>query len=437
MSKAMTSPAPLPSQRKPRRWLRRLLIGLGGVLVLLVIAVPIGLWGWGTYEDAALARRIEALRQAGEPVTPADLGPPPAPHADNAAVAFRNAAPTIDEESGAWVALEELSETPRLPLTDAERSLLQAVVAANAEALRQVEAAAGLRGADWGITFTSPTIDTLLRDLKEQRNLAQLLQADALLALEAGEVHRGLRRAEQVLAISRALHHHPMLVSHLVAVGVSALVAEMAADAARDLAAGGPPRPDLRNRARVLIAALLDEREFRQALLRAYQHERVEQLDGITAVADGRMTAPGQPAGGGSALPAGAVRAMVIRNASGAIDHMGHVIAAAGASNDWPAFQARRTSSPSAVERAHCQPFHGCHRPGCPSALPAHGRSFIGSRAVPCRPRGRTAGLAGPTGSRIPPRRPHRPDCGRGQAAGLRAAPLAPAGLQRRDERRG
>jgi hypothetical protein len=345
-------PQPLPAPKRRGR-LRRGLIRLGCVAAFLVVAWTAGTWGWGKYEERALARRVDALRAAGEPVTPDDLAPGPVPDAANAAAAFRAAARTIDEKSAAWVVLEEQFEWPRPPLTDYERSTLRAVVGENAEALRLAEPAAAMAGADWGVTLTSPMILALVPDLAEQRKLARLIHADVMLALDAGDVGHGLRGVERLLAISRALEHHPTFIAHLVAAGVSALAAQTAAEAARDVMPGEPLTPEVLARAQALVARLLDEREFREGLLRAYRWERASHLDTLPAVLDGRMDAATQRGGGaGKVIPPGLMRALFVRNTSAALDHTGGLLDAAATTQDWPGLRHRLASSPSAVERS-------------------------------------------------------------------------------------
>lgn len=360
MSDTTISPAPNGAARRPpRRRLRRWLIGLGVALALLAVAAPLGLWGWAKYEGHALARRVEALRQAGEPMTPADLASTPVFDADNAAVHFRAAARAIDTKTDAWVAYDDFLEESRLPLRADEQSALRAVVTEKAGPMARAGRAAGKGRADWQLSFDSPMIQTSMPDLNEQRKLARLLRADGLVALDDGDASRALRRVDELLAQSQAVDHHPTLVGHLVAGSISAIAVELAGEAARELGAaaqtGSPAAPAVRGQVAGLIARLLDEREFRAGLIRAHQAERVMQLDAITAVANGGMplnNVVGAAAGKRSVRTEGIMRALLLRNASAALDYMTGVIEAAAATDDAAAFRARRAGLTHAIDRS-------------------------------------------------------------------------------------
>ena len=72
------SDAPTP---KPRRWIRRLLFL---ALLLVIVGVATSLW-LGSVASARLEAELTHIREAGDPLTLAELAPPPVPAADNAA----------------------------------------------------------------------------------------------------------------------------------------------------------------------------------------------------------------------------------------------------------------------------------------------------------------------------------------------------------------
>lgn len=153
MNVTQTPPGMIQTMKPKRRGggVRRLTFRFG----LTVFAVSVGLWGWGEWEERSLARRVDALRRAGEPVTTDDLRSPPVPERDNAAFAFRAAARTIDDKSDAWVAGQPLIKDLGLPLRPDERTALRALVAENTKALAGAGAAARMRRADWQATSST------------------------------------------------------------------------------------------------------------------------------------------------------------------------------------------------------------------------------------------------------------------------------------------
>jgi hypothetical protein len=348
----MTTPSPKPGVIRmfPRRRMRRWVAGL-----TVIVAPAVALWGWGEYEERALARRVETLRAAGEPVTPADLASPAVPDRDNAAAAFRKASRTIDPKSAAWVALGDPAEKPRLPLSGEGRAVLLAVVAQNARALRQVGPAARMNGADWGIEFASPMIQTVLPDLPEQRALAQLLGIDGIVALDQGDPARALLRANQLLAQARAMDQFPQLLGHLMAGSFCTTAVHVTAEAARQVAAGDAPAPAVRERLAEFIGQLLKDREFREGLLRSVRAERVGHLDAITAVAEGRASfleiAVNKPIRGDVHVQR-ALRGWVLRNGSASVDYMNELLAATDQTTDEAAFAARRAATANPIERS-------------------------------------------------------------------------------------
>ena len=122
---------------------------------------------------------------------------------------------------------------------------------------------------------------------------------DLLLAHQAGDESRALRRAGQILFISRCLDQQPSLISHLVANGVAMLGVERIHPDRPDIndcrAPDGKPSPTAADPAQVtaLIDTLLSQDADNAGLARSMRAEScMMQLDGCrTAMVDGKLGA--------------------------------------------------------------------------------------------------------------------------------------------------
>ena len=91
------------------------------------------------------------------------------------------------------------------------------------------------KGVDWKIGYRSPVIQILLPDLNPQRQLARLMVDRARLNYQRGDHAAAIRDLQRAACIGRAVSHQPMVVSHLVSVGINSLtVAARAGDDAGD-----------------------------------------------------------------------------------------------------------------------------------------------------------------------------------------------------------
>ena len=342
-----TPPQPPPRRRK-RRGLRILL-----TLAILVAAAVVAHVIWGVVEKRRLEAQLAVYRAAGEPTTVEELNRWPAAvsgpgSGENALAALRTAGDAVDETTQAYrdyVAAERL-----LPLTDAEAAVYEAVLKENPGALAAVERAVTMSRIDWELNMTSP----MFADLGDKgqfnalRRLTNLLQADAMLAHRSGDEARALRRAGQILFVSRAMGHHPTLVGYIMSLGMTAQAAGLAADVAPDLSLSPP---DARRAAAELVAQLLDERAMTEARHRAFVGERVLQLDAVHALTDGgvnpmriRGFSSGVDDDGAAvrfAIVGRVMRPVFYENGKVMSAYMTDVIRVLPESPDWPAYQAK------------------------------------------------------------------------------------------------
>lgn len=196
-------------------------------------------------------------------------------------------------------------------------------------------------------------LTTLLPDLREQKDLSNLVVARMLLAHEAGDHGEVIERARDILAMGRAHQEMPTLVPYLVGQGFAVAAAGHAGDAAVGLKVGTKAGDASPEQIRALIAELLDERWARDGLVRAMRAERVMILDTIRCVQDGSMALYGPiggPVSGPQVAPAAARsvayvgKPNMLNNAAQVMQYFGDVIGQAQSSHDWATFnQSMRT----------------------------------------------------------------------------------------------
>jgi hypothetical protein len=281
------------------RWLKRLsAAGVG--LVLLLVATRA--W-WGSEADRRMRRTLDSLIARGAPVRMADLSPSGVADDDNAALYFKLAANkvarNVDSPSQSSMTFPDYP-----PFGAAWDTMAAASVAANPEGFRLVRQARTLDQSDWGTRFKSPGFSVLLPHLNGARHLAHTISDAALYAHFHGDDATALEMIADVRHEARAVRAEPIVVSHLVGVGIEHLslykLQIMAPalkigpegmplppppgsnDRAAQLLPTSPPHPPRlasRSQVRALIADLLDEREVVAALKRALGGEQVIQID--------------------------------------------------------------------------------------------------------------------------------------------------------------
>lgn len=255
-------------------------------------------------EDASSVEpQAKALRDAGEPVEPADLKTwPTLPDERNAAriVAAASAALTPPTGASPFAGLSKRGFSQWvLPLTDADRQELTQLREKQAVVLAGLDALAMLDGYDWGDAPRSPLV------AKREGfpsgvwpgAVAQLLYLDGLLAADAADGARTWRRAESLRRLGDGIASHPQFeraefwrLFHERAAVVAGYA--VAIDTFDDRAGGG------RDALLAAVRRWLDERPARDALVREYQLQRVAIIDTHRRIADGTIVPPGGLTGG-------------------------------------------------------------------------------------------------------------------------------------------
>ena len=262
--------------------------------------------------EAGEARRAEALaalRERGVPVTLEEFAAAiePVPDDANAAIELQAAAAILAEtQNDLWTDYVRRPELPRLPGEQAapgedddepvDWDTLGKLVALQADALAALEGVdAKLRpnvdrvradfGVDWAGAEDGWSVNVLLPDLSTQRQLARLLQLEALVAIHSGEHEAAARSLRRILGVADAVEAgHPNLVGHLVAIGIDALAADTVQRWARQFAADDV-MPE--QATRELIRSLLDQSQRHAGFRRAVEAEIVFQQNTIDYVLAG------------------------------------------------------------------------------------------------------------------------------------------------------
>ncbi len=204
---------------KPKRFkIRHILLGL-----LLILGVWFAVFRIGAYRD--LQRRLAELRQAGYPLTLAELGQTHAvdPARDNAVDYYLAAFPQYSElDDEAKLTLPWVGRAKRPVRTEpVDPTMLQAIeafLAENEKALSLLHEAADLDYArfsrDFSLGHDMPTLPLL-----DVRQGARLLALESLAACVDGDPNRAIETVHATLTLARSLDD-PVTISRLVQLGV-------------------------------------------------------------------------------------------------------------------------------------------------------------------------------------------------------------------------
>ncbi len=284
--------------------------------IFLALAGAARIW-WGAHADRVLREQIDIIRARGEPLAWKDLAPPPIPDADNAAELYKQAVaiPLLkrkDERSieavlsgrpvrlPAGMTAEQARDLRRLEsmiepmLTHDDfrrqhRKDLEEILALSRDALALCRAARGRKGSDWKIDFTGPALEVKLPQLGAYRKLTRLLCLAAAAAHDAGDDPEAVEALRDALAMGRSLDATPLLLAHLVGLGVDATVTAAIEALAPTLGAGAAEA------LRALAADLLDETARRKGLRNAFLAERAAGYDTFERFRRGEIGLGGRP----------------------------------------------------------------------------------------------------------------------------------------------
>ena len=325
----MSTTAETQHRESTHRWFRWAFLGAALLLFLILLAHVL----WGSYAERRLEAQVARLRDEGEPMTLEQLALPVVPDAANASLDYQAAGKSIDTSAPAF---HKWSSAERghfqFPLTDDERATFNAIVGANAAAMKLVMAARDKQAGQWGDKFTKPYFTSTL-DFTSSRNLAELLNAAAYTAHAAGRDHDAVEHVHDLLRLANASMNRPTLIAHLVAVGISALGADTASAIAVDLHA---PRPQVE----ALLRQLQEERAIFDSRRLALRSERIFELEACYNFVDGVLSpnAIATPPNTGQRLVGYAIKPLAMDDGRQAMIYVQDVLKATEAP-DWPTAQ--------------------------------------------------------------------------------------------------
>lgn len=266
--------------RRRGRWRAR----LRWVLALAAVVVAAHRW-WGDQVEHRLDRRVLALASAGESTMPAALLNPPVPDADNAALDLQAAAAAMRDAD-----LTEVTDVePVPPLAQAEVCRIEQLLNGHKDALGRVRGARSKPGVDWRVRFRDLMLLTPVVDWSEHRRLVEFLGVMVLYEHGRGRDAEALELVRDLLFVGRVRERMPGTYSHWDALATYSTAAERLAQIAPDLHVADEGTAATPSLVEATIAEMLDDAPSRDGLRRSFQTERVEQLDTIRALVDGRV----------------------------------------------------------------------------------------------------------------------------------------------------
>ncbi len=240
--------------------------------------------------DDALDQKVAQIKKSGEPIEPADFNLLAIPDDQNAAVDLLQAGKAVNTKTPAWVAYDKINDTTAT-LTDSQAATLRKLAAENAKVFALIDQAMTRKSVDWKVRLTSPVMATLLPYLNDQRTLANLLQADALLHQHDHASADALADVSRLLFVGRAVDQQGFVVGHLVSIGIEAVASSTAELIAPDLTIGPAPAASP-EQVKQLITELLNDAPSRKGMSNGLLMERMDNLDFIRCVIDGKVTRP-------------------------------------------------------------------------------------------------------------------------------------------------
>lgn len=191
-------------------------IVLGGLIAALLIANAVFVWR----SSVALESRLQAIRDAGDPVAFSDLARKPIPPEDNAATFLRRAEKdlgAIDKDLAAFYASDAYKNDQLGP---AEVQTLADVLDAHPEAASLIERAVACPDYDPQLDYSVGSQEFLVAKLDRfgfLKAAARLLDHRTTVLLAHEKRDQAAQSAIAILRLARHYDNEPMLVSYLVA----------------------------------------------------------------------------------------------------------------------------------------------------------------------------------------------------------------------------
>jgi len=231
------------------------------------------------YATALLNRELEAIRQRGEPLTMAELAPPPVADKDNAAVLYKRADATLKKLG--FTQDEEIQMMGQDPKTNAMMSAPQLSAARRRllqkyrPAIERIRQASRLSSCVFPRDWNQPAFEILFPELAYLRKFARLMSASAIQEAQDGQTSQAIADVGVIYRISEHATSDPILISLLVSIAIE--------NVGHNALAQVFEYSNLTPAQKSAVEAILPRSDREQDLARALRGERAFGLSGFNA----------------------------------------------------------------------------------------------------------------------------------------------------------
>lgn len=231
------------------------------------------------YATVLLNRELEAIRQRGEPLTMAELAPPPVPDKDNAAVLYQRAEATLEKIG--LTQDEEIQMMGQDPKTNAVMSAPQLSAARRRllqkyrPAIELIRQASRLSSCVFPRNWNQPAFEILFPEYAPLRKFARLMSASAIQEAQDGQTAQAIEDVGVIYRISEHVNSDPILISLLVSIAIE--------NVGHNALAQVFEYSNLTSAQKSEVEAILPRSDREQDLARALRGERAFGLSGFNA----------------------------------------------------------------------------------------------------------------------------------------------------------
>ena len=211
--------------RRLWKWLKRAGIALLAFIVLLLLVNSILIWITGSRLEA----RLQALRDAGEPLTLKELEPKPIPPDKNAATYLRRAKGDLDAVMKELGPIYEriIDDEGNDQRSEADSKAIRAVLDSHPTLFPLLEQAAACESYQSGLDYSTDGnvfLNGLLANVQHDvREPIKILEEKVRLQIADGKQDEAVQNAVAILRISRKVQSEPFVISYLVVCFVRAI----------------------------------------------------------------------------------------------------------------------------------------------------------------------------------------------------------------------